>query len=194
MTNCWPPTSGSARPHAPSPPPGTRTCEPDRRPQRHRRAGGRRDGSQRAAWAGWASGTPSGSQTVSVHQTHQVPLAFLGGAQGGDVHGEIVLCAQATMTVADAQLQGDELLVDRVAGLFGEWLGKAQVDTERVGGTVGPRLVGEGEPLPVMGAGLGSGQPGGVDVLVIEQGVDQDGAAVPALPPLRVSTQQGKGS
>lgn len=77
------------------------------------------------------------------------------------------------MAVADAQQEADDLLVDRVAGLLEQRLGQAEVDAERVGRTVGRCLVGEGEPLPVGGAGFGGGLPGGVDVLVVEQGVDQ---------------------
>ncbi len=80
-----------------------------------------------------------------------------------------------------------------VAGLAGERFGQAEVDAECVGGTVGTGLVGEGEPLPLVGAGFRGGAPGSVGVRVVEQGIDQDGAGVPALlRSLGVGAQQGR--
>lgn len=49
------------------------------------------------------AGEPADSQTVLVHQAHQVPLTPLGRAQGRDVRGELIRCAQVAVAVPDAQ-------------------------------------------------------------------------------------------
>lgn len=117
-------------------------------------------------------------------------MRFWAGTQGGDVRGEVVRRVQVAVAVTHAQRKTDELLVDVVC-LAGKGLGQTPVDSERVGGAGGAGLVGEGEPLAVVGAELRGHLPARCSVLVVEQSVDKAPAAVVPLP-FGVSTQEGE--
>ncbi len=114
-------------------------------------------------------GTALCLQAVLVHQSQQVPFALLGGAQVGDVRGEVVGCTEVAVAVADVQEQADELFVGAVARLAGETGGESEIGGQGVRGAVRTGLVGEGEPLVVVGPVLVGCLPGGVDVLVVQQ-------------------------
>lgn len=130
---------------------------------------------------------------MCVQDPHQVPLTPLAGTQGGEVGGELPLCAQAAVAVSHAEEQAGQLLVDRAARPLFQGLGQPQVHTECVGGTGGAGEVGEGEPLGVVGSGFGRGLSGGIEVLVVEEDVDEDRAPVPGLRVrFGVGTQHGE--
>ncbi|TGB05614.1 hypothetical protein [Streptomyces sp. MZ04] len=129
-----------------------------------------------------------------VEDVHQVAFALLVGAERGEVGGELLLGAQVLVTGSGGAQEASDLLVGVVPSGPLEGFDQAPADLECVGRPRVLRLVGVGESLPLIGAYL-SGLPYSVQVAVVEERVDQHGAAVPAALPLRrLSAQVGQGS
>src|SRR5262252_7506480 len=126
--------------------------------------------------------TPKNSEAVLVQDPHQAALAFLVHAQQRDVTPELIGGAQRLVAGARGQEQRRDPPVDIDAGQALQRPDRLAVHGQGIGGAAGDRGVGQPEQLDLGGPTrlpltLHCRGPGGVQVAVVEQRVDEDRAA-----------------
>src|SRR5258708_17291357 len=122
-----------------------------------------------------------GSEPVRVQDADEPALALLIFAQAAQIGIERGASAKPAVTRASRYQQLGDPLVHAIAGLLLQCRYQPEVGGKRVRWPGLEHQV--GEPLPLRVAGKARGRlPGGVDVAVGDQHVDEDRATLPARP------------